>query len=329
MGKFDEETYAYLSVKEYFADLMNAGCFGGEEVVAAGDLEELSGRTQEETEGKGRRSQYRDLRMRLQDGTSFVLLAVEDQANVDWEIPVRFMCYDAAEYRKQLEEIHRKKRRKREEAGLKRSRWAEKMDAGDRLHPIYTVCFYHGEGEWTGPKSLKEVMDFGENAGEWEPLFCNYRIKVINAEDAEVAKNCRTELRQFLEVMGARRNREKLKELLLDKAYENLSHETARIIAVVANVPDFLDNEEKYKNQEREGYNMCQAMEELKEEFKREGMATGRAEGRVEGRAEGREETSLKYLQNLMKTMHFSLEQAMNAVMVPEEDRPRLKQLLS
>ncbi len=48
-----------------------------------------------------------------------------------------------------------------------------------------------------------------------------------------------------------------------DRAYENLSHETARIIAVVANVPEFLENEEKYKNQERGGYNMCQAMNAL------------------------------------------------------------------
>ena len=162
MGKFDEETYGYLSVKEYFADLINAGCFGGEEVVLADDLEELTGRTQEETEGKGRRSTYRDLRMRLRTGTSFVLLAVENQASIDWEIPVRFMCYDAAEYKKQLDELHRKKRQRREEIGLKRSHWAEKMGAGDRLHPVYTVCFYHGEGEWNGPKSLKEVRTSGK-----------------------------------------------------------------------------------------------------------------------------------------------------------------------
>ena len=56
MGKFDEETYGYLAVKEYFADLINAGCFGGEQVVLAGDLEELSGRTQGEAEDKGRQA---------------------------------------------------------------------------------------------------------------------------------------------------------------------------------------------------------------------------------------------------------------------------------
>lgn len=31
LGRFDEETYSYLSVKEYFADLINAGCFGRKE----------------------------------------------------------------------------------------------------------------------------------------------------------------------------------------------------------------------------------------------------------------------------------------------------------
>lgn len=154
-------------------------------------------------------------------------------------------------------------------------------------------------------------MDFGEDAERWEKRFSDYPITVINAEDAEMAKNCRTELRQFLEVMRARRDRKKLKKLLQDKAYEKLSHETAHIIAVLANIPDFLKNEEKYKNQEGEGYNLCKAMEELKEEYKNE----------------GKEQTLLMVLSNLMKTMHLSLEQAMNAVMVPEEDRPRLKQL--
>ena len=308
MGKLDEETYGYLSVKEYFADLMNAGCFGGKETVSATDLEELTGRTQQDAEGKGRRSLYRDLRMKMRNGASFVLLAVEDQANVDWEMPVRFMCYDAAEYKKQLEELHRKKRQSREKAGFKRSRWAEKMDEGDRLHPIYTVCFYQGEGTWNGPKSLKEVIDFGENAERWERRFNDYPITVINAEDANVAKNCRTELRQFLDVMGARRDRKRLKRLLQDRTYENLNYETARMIAVVTNMPDFLENEEKYKNQEGDGYNMCKAMEELKEEYKNDGMAEA--------------------LRNLMETMHWTLEQAMNALKIPEDNRPRLKQLL-
>ena len=54
----------------------------------------------------------------------------------------------------------------------------------------------------------------------------------------------------------------------------------------------FEENREKYKSQngDREEYNMCQALREIREDFFNEGKAEGREEGRAEGKAEGREE---------------------------------------
>lgn len=58
----------------------------------------------------------------------------------------------------------------------------------------------------------------------------------------------------------------------------------------------FEENREKYKSQngDREEYNMCQALREIREDFFNEGKAEGRAEGREEGHQagikEGREE---------------------------------------
>ena len=54
----------------------------------------------------------------------------------------------------------------------------------------------------------------------------------------------------------------------------------------------FEENREKYKSQngDREEYNMCQALREIREDFFNEGKAEGRAEGRAEGKAEGRAE---------------------------------------
>ena len=51
----------------------------------------------------------------------------------------------------------------------------------------------------------------------------------------------------------------------------------------------FEENREKYKSQngDREEYNMCQALREIREDFFNEGKAEGKAEGRAEGRAEG------------------------------------------
>ena len=55
----------------------------------------------------------------------------------------------------------------------------------------------------------------------------------------------------------------------------------------------FEENMETYKSQnenQREEYDMCQALREIREDFFNEGKAEGRAEGRAEGKAEGREE---------------------------------------
>ena len=51
----------------------------------------------------------------------------------------------------------------------------------------------------------------------------------------------------------------------------------------------FEENREKYKSQngDREEYNMCQALREIREDFFNEGRAEGREEGRAEGREEG------------------------------------------
>ena len=48
-----------------------------------------------------------------------------------------------------------------------------------------------------------------------------------------------------------------------------------------------------------------------------------REEGRIEGRTEGREENMLSSIHNLMDTMNFTVEKAMEALKVPMEDRER------
>ena len=54
----------------------------------------------------------------------------------------------------------------------------------------------------------------------------------------------------------------------------------------------FEENMETYKSQnenQREEYDMCQALREIREDFFNEGKAEGREEGRAEGREEGHE----------------------------------------
>ena len=50
--------------------------------------------------------------------------------------------------------------------------------------------------------------------------------------------------------------------------------------------------------------------------------------GRAEGRTEGRTETMLSSLKNLMESMKWTLEEAMNALRIPESERPQYRKML-
>ena len=86
---------------------------------------------------------------------------------------------------------------------------------------------------------------------------------------------------------------------------------------------------------------MCKILKEYEDiarsEGREEGRAEGRAEGRIEGMAKGREEgmaqgredNLLSNLRNLMKNMRLTAEQAMDALSVPEENRPKYLAVLT
>ncbi len=63
-------------------------------------------------------------------------------------------------------------------------------------------------------------------------------------------------------------------------------------------------------------------------EGRAEGRTEGRSEGRAEGRAEGCTETMLTSLKNLTESMKWTLDEAMNALRVPEAERPKFRKML-
>ena len=60
-----------------------------------------------------------------------------------------------------------------------------------------------------------------------------------------------------------------------------------------------------------------------------QGRAEGRAEGMAEGHSEGRTEAITADLRNLMETLGLSLQDAMNALRVPEAEQPYFRERLA
>lgn len=181
------------------------------------------------------------------------------------------------------------------------------LAAEDKLHPVHTMCFYHGTEPWNGPRSLKDMMDFQGALPEWQNHFHDYQMSLFCADEVKDLSYFKTGLKQFLEVSALRKNRKELVELWEREEYRHLDRATAEVIAVITDANDVLEQLDRY---EKDGeYDMCQAMDEWKEELLGRGMENG----------------IMRSIQRIMQTLEFTVDQAMDALQIPEDERALYK----
>ena len=238
MGKQNDVLLDYFDDNERFADLCNGVLFGGRPVIDPEKLEDASERyTQRGKDGKGRniyRSRYRDVKKRLKDGGMLRILAVEAQELVDYSMPLRCMNYDVQEYLKQLRRLQEGNDRRDVYHTAAERFW--RLLKSDRLAPVYTICLYHGEEEWDGPVSLKEMMDFGNGPELFRSHFQDYSFVLVRADQPMDYGKFRTSLREVLEILSCRKDKNGLMELMnRRKEYRSLDRETMEVIAVMTN----------------------------------------------------------------------------------------------
>lgn len=286
------------------------GLFAGEQVVSSSDLMEASENYTEfrkDTNQSSSTSRTRDVKKILSSGTELRVLAIEDQSYMDPTMPWRCMNYDTLEYGRQVQEIQaqNKKLRHFESSGEKLSRFQKT----DRLAPVYTVCLYHGTDPWDGPRSLKEMMQFGNDpeATFWKNQFMDYGMRLICVNELEDASAFTTQLKELFAIMAYRKDKQEMRKFLeTHKEYQHLDEETARVIGTVMGVHTFMNNQDKY---EKEGeYNMCQAIREMVEEEI--------------------ESATLNAIKNLMDSMKWAATQSMSALKIPAAEQEKYLRML-
>ena len=307
MGKYDTCMREFLQNKERFADFFNGCCFQGEQVIRAEELQDASEmyiienfppekKADEGTDAQGHNSRqsqrktqfFRDVKMYLCSGTALQILAVENQSYIDYSMPVRCMGYDAAEYHKQLKAKKRRwnlmNRRQKGSSIISGATSHEKLSGilkTDRLQPVYTVCLYSGTDPWDGPRTLSDMMAFHPNDNYLRFLFRDYPLNLFCVNEHSGFDEFHTDLRQLFRAMNCRKDKQKLTELMGDKLYSNLNEDTWDAIAVMTDNAALLQNKEAFRNTygNQEGFNMCQALDELMADKMNEGILIGKHEG--------------------------------------------------
>ena len=134
------------------------------------------------------------------------------------------------------------------------------------------------------------MMEFRAETDPLKEYFSDYPANLFCVNEQKEFECFHTELRELLRAMNYRKDKRKFLSLEKDERYAHLSKETWEAIATMTGRSFFEENMETYKSQnenQREEYDMCQALREIREDFFNEGKAEGREEGRAEGREEG------------------------------------------
>lgn len=309
MGKISNSINRYLSDNRRFADLFNGVCFHGKAVVHAEELLEASqvyhgitGTVETSGSSPGLRERTRDICKHLKSGETLRVLAVENQHMTDYTMPFRCMQYDVMEYEKQLDTLKEKNKRSGDlKAGAERICGIRKTD---RIAPVYTICLYHGEEAWDGPRSLKDMMDFGNVNDDFREFFKDYPMHLYCLNEADDLQVFRTELGVLFQALQYRKDRAGLKALVQrDERYRHMDIDTLETMSVMLNLSSVWKERRNYmeKNEDNEEeYDMCQAIREWAEEERSIGREEGHRIGLMEGRQSGLMESRRVIVRNML-----------------------------
>lgn len=279
-------------------------------------------------------------------GHRFALWTVENQEQVDYGMPVRIMRQEVMAYAEQIrqkkkantgkqknvvDQNHTVNQRKSiDQRNISRKgklrpggEYLYKIRKDDKIFPVSTLVLYWGKEEWDGPKSLHDMIDWGEEDGkiseEIKKLVPEYPIHFLDLSKIEHPEYFKTELRPFFELYKNRNNKKEFIEYLKSsKECSKMDDESWEVLGKVTNSSKLIGEfkskiEAKAEDKVEENGKMCRALQEFYDD------------GVAEGRAEGMATNLLENVNHLISNLGLSLEAACQAIGVTIEDYEEAK----
>ena len=228
MGRKDSANKVFFSDPERFADLVNGICFGGEQILRAEDLTDVDPHP-------GRRT--RDVIKMTSFGVGFAIIGEESQETVDYELPVRILESDLADYRRQVRAIQKDIRQKIRDKDLE----IQTLSRGERLYrypkdakilPVVTIVLSAAQ-VWDGPRDLTDMLDTEHVPEALIPYISGYRINIVELPKLteDVTSRFRTDVRQVRDVLRCAWDGEALIRLLRGNTdYQDLDEDAYKVI---------------------------------------------------------------------------------------------------
>lgn len=159
MAEKDTTEKILESYNDVFADIVNVFLFNGKEVLKPEELVDQAPRAAYKADGKIREIE-RDVAKRwMNQNIRIACLGIENQTDIDPDMPIRVIGYDGAEYRAELNATD-----------------ADGNPKKDR-YPVVTLVLYFGHKKhWDKPLNLLGCFDVPE---EFRPYVNDYKINLF------------------------------------------------------------------------------------------------------------------------------------------------------
>lgn len=319
MGVKDTVTTKYMRQNEIFADAFNYFVYGGEQVIHPDSLKELDTREIDVPYGgengagqpvQKTRDVIKSVVAMMDKSTAYLLLAIENQSNIHYAMPVKNMVYDALQYAKQVEEAIASHRLSGDYKNAGSDEYLSGFMKEDHLLPVVTLIVYFDSKEWDGPLSIHEMFS-GQDARVLA-LVPDYKVNLIapaSIEDEDFGK-FQSSLKEVLSFIKYARDKDELKKVLdADESFRHLGREEVDVLN------DCVGAKIAVKEGE-EAIDVCLAIQQMNEEAAQKAAQKERIS------------TLFANIKNLMEKMGWSAEQSMDVLSVSDSDRKALWQLL-
>lgn len=201
-------------------------------------------------------------------------------------------------------------------AGYEGAVYREQYDKKN-THPIISCVLYWGKGYWKAPKSLYQLWNVNEISEQAKKYITDIKLHVFNMRS--LSKEVRSRFRSDMRIV--------VDYLAEGKKYIPSNQKIIHVEALVRMLKE-LTGDERYamiptetlvKQEGRGGLTMCELLDKY--------IAIGIEQGIEKGIERG-EHLLSDAIRNLMETTKWTVEQAMDALKIPNEDREKYLKLI-
>lgn len=319
LGVKDTVTTKYMRQNEIFADAFNYFVYGGEQVINPESLEELDtcevgvpygGEKGAKQPVQRTRDVIKSVIAMMDKRTAYLLLAIENQSNIHYAMPVKNMVYDALQYAKQVEAAVASHKVSGDYKGADSDEYLSGFMKEDRLLPVVTLVIYFDSKEWSGPLSIHDMFD--KRDARVLALVPDYKINLLapaSIEDGDFGK-FQSSLKEVLSFIKYARDKDELKKVLdADESFRHLGREEVDVLNACVGAKIAVKEGE-------EAVDVCLAIQQMNEEAAQKAAQKERIS------------TLFANIKNLMEKMGWSAEQSMDVLSVSDSDRKAIWQLL-